>query len=414
MTLFYLLAGIVGTVLLQLGGFLGLGLWRDWRAYRALNAGTPEPGSKLNTIPAWPGYRTFRLVRKVPEDALAQICSFYWVPEDGQPLLPYAPGQFLTFSLEVPAPSGGTQALVRCYSLSDAPQPGQYRISVKRATAAPGSEGAPGRVSNYLHDQVAVGCRVQVRAPAGHFHLDPSDGPVVLIGGGIGITPLLSMLMGCRATQPDREVWLFYGARNRSELMMLNDLVALAAQQANIHLHLCLSDPVQPETQPQTVGPAHFHHGRVSVPLLRECLPSHAFHFYLCGPTPMLESLVPALEDWGVPGEHIHFEAFGPASIPRKRVGAAAQGEPSACVAVTFSRSGKDLLWSPDQGSLLDMAEAQGVGLSSGCRTGACGSCQTRVLGGEVSYLQPHAFEAEPGTCLLCVCTPKSALTLEA
>jgi hypothetical protein len=153
----------------------------------------------------------------------------------------------------------------------------------------------------------------------------------------------------------------------------------------------------------------------VDVALLRRLLPLKPYHYYICGPGPMLASLVPALEDWGVPDARIHFEAFGPASVTRKhspRVPAVAASD-SQPVAVTLKKSGKVIHWQPGMGSLLDMAEANGISVSSGCRAGSCGSCQTNILFGEVAYTRVPDFDPEPGSCLLCVCTPKSAVTLE-
>jgi ferredoxin len=153
----------------------------------------------------------------------------------------------------------------------------------------------------------------------------------------------------------------------------------------------------------------HNHASRVNVDLLRKLLPLKPYHFYICGPTPMLQSLVPALEDWGVPEGRIHFEAFGPASVKRKN----ATQEPSDAVMVTFAKSGKQLSWQSGMGSLLDLAEASGIAVNSGCRAGGCGSCQTSIRSGEVAYTQSPDFDPALGSCLLCVCTPKTAVTLE-
>jgi ferredoxin-NADP reductase len=270
-----------------------------------------------------------------------------------------------------------------------------------------------------LHDHVQVGSQLQVRAPAGHFHIDRSDAPVVLIGGGVGITPMLSMLNWCLKEQPTREVWLFYGVRNSAEWAMQIHLRDLAVQHANFHLHLCMSDPLPGDIAVPTQQPVHCHHSRVDVALLRRLLPLKPYHYYICGPTPMLQSLVPALEDWGVPDGRIHFEAFGPASIPRRKsttgTKSAAQGDgQSEAVLVTFAKSGKQETWTPGMGSLLEFAEGHGIAVSSGCRAGGCGSCQTSIRTGEVAYTQAPDFDPEPGSCLLCVCTPKTAVTLEA
>ncbi|MFH1493535.1 MAG: 2Fe-2S iron-sulfur cluster-binding protein [Pseudomonadota bacterium] len=404
---------IVLGIALQLALWLGIVFWRHWRAFQALRSGTPivetaaTPAvpSDPAMVAAWSGFQPFRVERKFVEDAAHSICSFYLVPVSGQALPGFLPGQFLTFRLDVPTAAGTTEQIIRCYSLSDAPRPDYYRVTIKRAPTP------PGRSSNHFHDRIDVGSILQVRAPGGHFHIDRSDAPVVLIGGGIGITPMLSMLNWSLAEQPGREIWLFYGVRNSREPVMKAQLEALAAAHPNFHLHLCFSAPL-PE---DLAGRDYQHCGRVDVGLLRMTLPLKPYHYYICGPTPMMESLVAALEDWGVPDARIHFEAFGPASIKRRQdVIPLPSGTTASDIVVTFAKSGKQLPWQPAAGSLLEFAEANGVSVNSGCRAGGCGSCQTTILEGEVSYRQQPDFDPEPGNCLLCVCSPKTSVTLEA
>jgi hypothetical protein len=423
MTSLTLILWIVLGIAVQAALYLSIVFWKHWQAYQALRLQAVDlaiappqtlPGDEAVTPSSigWPGLRAFRVERKVIEDIDRSVCSFYLVPEDRRPLPAFRPGQFLTFHLQVPATGGGTEPLVRCYSLSGAPAQDHYRISVKRVPAAPGQRIAPGRSSNHLHDRVEVGDVLQLRAPAGHFYLDAGESPVVLIAGGIGITPLLSMLDWCLAEQPGREVWLFYGVRNSRELVMLSHLEAQAATHAGFRLRLCFSDPLPADLidDPSRVR------GRVDVGQLRMQLPLKPYHYYLCGPASMLQSLVPALEDWGVPEAHIHYEAFGPASIQHRKATAetvavrSADGE----ISVSFARSGKRLAWQPQYRSLLELAEANGVPVASGCRAGGCGTCQTTIGSGEVAYLQAPDFDPEPGTCLLCVCAPKTSVTLEA
>jgi ferredoxin-NADP reductase len=409
---------------LQLAIFLAIVLRQNWLDYRSLRNGTAVidslAGGDSQAVrneqkgAAWTGWRAFRVERKIIEDAAQSVCSFHLVAEDGQALPSYLPGQFLTFRLDLPAAGGDTEQVVRCYSLSDGPQPGAYRISVKRVPAPSGSALPPGRVSAYLHDQVTVGSVLHVRAPGGHFHLDRSDAPTVLIAGGIGITPMLSMLNWCSAEQPQREIWLYYGVRHSRELIMSSHLRALAAAHPNFHLQLCCSDPEAADVLPRD----YQHRGRVDVALLRGQLPLKPYHFYLCGPTPMMESLVSGLEDWGVADERIHFEAFGPASI-RRRPSALTAGRDvqvdamAADQVVTFARSGRQAVWRPGAGSLLELAEVNGLAVESGCRAGGCGTCQTTIRSGEVSYNEPPDFDPAPGTCLLCVGVPKTSVTLE-
>jgi hypothetical protein len=416
MTSLTLLLWIASGILLQLAIYLGFVFWRHWTNYRALPereiGQAAQPGVAV-AAPASSGFSSFRVDRKVVEDAALSICSFYLAPENGQPLPPFLPGQFLTFRLDVPTATGEREQIVRCYSLSDAPRPDCYRITIKRVPPPAGSDAPPGRSSNYFHEHISVGSLLQVRAPSGHFHIDLGDSPVVLIAGGIGFTPMLSMLNWCLTHQPGREVWLFYGVRNSRELAMSAHLENLAKAHANFHLWVCMSNPMPDDV----AGSDYRHAGRIDISLLRAQLSLKPYHFYLCGPARMLETLVPALEEWGVPDERIHFEAFGPASVKRRSVKAAAsiiQSEKSSAdIQVNFTLSGKQLSWQPSANSLLEFAEAHGVPVNSGCRAGSCGSCQTKLRAGEVSYRQPPDYDPEPGACLPCVCTPKTSITLE-
>ncbi|MCC7200917.1 MAG: 2Fe-2S iron-sulfur cluster binding domain-containing protein [Gammaproteobacteria bacterium] len=422
MTSFSLLLWIVLGVAAQFAVFLGVTFWRHWRAYEALKDGQAEPATSLAVElvkpravagEAWEGFRPFRVVRRLIEDEAQAICSFHLQPEDGRPLPPFLPGQFLTFRLQVGAPGQAQEQLIRCYSLSDAPRPDAYRVSIKRVPAPAGTSHPAGRSSIHFHEHVMEGSTVEARAPSGHFHIDDSRAPVVLVAGGIGLTPLMSMLEWCLAAQPGREVWLFQGVRNSRELAMRARLDALAEAHPNFHLRRCFSAPL-PGDQP---GRDYQHRGRIDLRLFRMELALKHYQFYLCGPAAMMEALVPALEDWGVPDSRIHYEAFGPASVTR-RSGQAALAvdelERAGEILVTFAKSGRQLPWRSSSGSLLELAEANGIAVSSGCRAGGCGTCQTTIKNGEVRYRQEPDYDPQPGTCLLCVCLPKTNVTLEA
>jgi len=160
MTSLSLLLWIVLGIALQLAVYLSISFWRHWLDYLALHSRAAElnlsvtqdvpPPISEPSVAAWPGFRTFRVDRKTVEDAAQSVCSFYLVPEDGQPLPPFLPGQFLTFHLDVPAAAGGLEQITRCYSLSDAPCPDYYRISIKRVLPPMGSQVPPGRSSHFL------------------------------------------------------------------------------------------------------------------------------------------------------------------------------------------------------------------------------------------------------------------------
>lgn len=399
-------------IFVQLMVYAGVAFFRYWLSYQALKQEVGIAGSKPLPEPmpepaslaaAWEGWREFRVARREYEDAAGNVCSFYLAPVDGKPLPAFLPGQFMTFRLDVAdSAGGGRKSIVRCYSLSDRSHPDHYRISIKRVPpAVPGLP--PGLSSNHCHDHVREGDTLAVKAPSGHFHLDVhSDAPVVLVAGGIGITPIYSMLSAALAARPEREVWLFYGVRDSRETVMRAQIAELARRHANLRLHVCFSRP-GPDDVP---GRDYEHEGRADIGRLRLELGLKPYHFYICGPAPMMETLVPALEDWGVPAARIHYEAFGPATVTR-RVAAA-----GPAIGVTFAHSGQRLDW--QSGSILELAEANGIQVESGCRSGCCGACQTTIESGEVVYEQLPEFDVEPGRCLLCLAKPRTDLVLRA
>ncbi|MBZ8143946.1 FAD/NAD(P)-binding oxidoreductase, partial [Rubrivivax gelatinosus] len=193
---------------------------------------------------AWAGWREFRVTRRAYEDGAQTQCSFYLEPLEGGPLPPYLPGRFLTFAVDLPG-ADGPRTLTRCYSLSDAPDARAYRVTIKRVPPPPGRpELPPGQVSGHFHERVQVGDVLRLRAPSGHFVLDAEESlPVVLIAGGIGITPMLAMLRCSLAAAPQRPVHLFYGVRNGAELAFGADLAALALAHPAFALHRVFSQP---------------------------------------------------------------------------------------------------------------------------------------------------------------------------
>ena len=160
---------------------------------------------------AWNGYRKFRVSRKI-EEAKDQ-CSFYLTPHDGRKVPPFDPGQFLTFRLDIPDQK---KPVIRCYSLSEAPKADHYRVTIKRVPPPRDKpEIPPGLSSNYFHDMVEEGKILDIRAPGGQFYLDSTrQTPIVLIGGGIGLTPVLSMVNYIVDSGSNRETWFFYGVTN--------------------------------------------------------------------------------------------------------------------------------------------------------------------------------------------------------
>jgi ferredoxin-NADP reductase len=366
---------------------------------------TARAARASKSITDWAGWRPFRVAAVV--DETSEVKSFYLTPMDGKPLLPFAPGQYLTFRLPI---RGSEAPLVRCYSLSDRPRQDYYRSTIKRISATPDRAGAlPGRGSSYFHDCVHVGDVLEVRAPGGTFLADPLDRePVVLIGAGIGVTPLVSMLEAYVHSARRRDVYAIFGFRNSREEPFKEHLQRLAEANPWIQLHVSYSAPL-PE---DVLYKDYNHQGRLTIDRLRTILPSNNYHFYVCGPAAMMESLVPALWEWGVPESHVHFEAFGPASV--KSAAAVGTLQPVEPCEVRFERSDRAAIWDGSFASLLEFGEAAGVAMPSGCRAGSCGECMLAIRRGAVTTIKKPSIPVPAGYCLACISAPASELILDA
>jgi ferredoxin-NADP reductase len=381
--------------------------WR--REYAAARAefcrrieSTARAARATKAIPDWNGWRQFRVAAIV--DEAREVKSFYLTPVDGQTLAPFSPGQYLTFRLP---PAVGEPPLVRCYSLSDRPRQDFFRVTVKRLVApAACAEARSGQGSSFFHDRVRVGDALDTRAPAGAFFLDPlAREPVALIGAGIGITPLVSMLESIVHGGRGREVHVLFAFRNGREHPFKAQLEKLAESYPHLRLHVSYSQPQAGDV----IYKDYNHRGRLTIERVREVLPSNNFRFYVCGPSALMDTLVPALWAWGVPESHVHFEAFGPASVA-----SASRAAPQAACDIRFERSTRLARWDGAFKSLLEFAEAAGVTMPSGCRAGNCGECLTAIRRGAVTPLKQPGFPVPPDHCLTCICVPSGDLVLDA
>jgi ferredoxin-NADP reductase len=364
---------------------------------------------------AWNGYRKFVIDRKIEE--ACDICSFYLVPHDQKSLPHYKPGQYLTFRLNIP---GRDKAIVRCYSISDRPRTSDYRVTIKRVRPPRDKPNAPpGLVSSYFHEQLSEGDILDVQAPRGQFFLEPEkERPAVLIAGGVGVTPLLSMARTIAELESGREIMFFYGVRNGTEHAFKDELEELTKNHDNVRLVVAYSQPTRDDEAVE--GQAYQHVGRVDIELIKSYLQSTNYEFYICGPAPMMETLNQKLAKWGVAKQDIKMEAFGAATVSKTR------GEPSkspmtsggaetpATCQVTFARTGKKCGWDEKAGNLLDFASANGIQIESGCRAGNCGTCVIAIKSGKVAYMTEHGAELEDGTCLTCIAAPDGDLVIDA
>ena len=345
-------------------------------------------------------WRQLRVTRIVDESS--SIRSFYFEPDDGAGLPGFEAGQHLPVRICLTA---GEAPQVRTYSLSGAPSDSFFRISVKR----------DGVVSSHLHDRVKVGDLIEARAPQGRFTVRADEyRPLVLLAAGVGVTPMLSMLREViyqgeriRRTRP---TWFIQSARTLAELGFRDELYELAVRAKDkIRALRVLS---QPEAHAR-VGEHYEMAGRIDVELLKALLPLDDYDFYLCGPGPFTQALYDGLRELRIGDDRIHAETFGPSTLVRQRdqLTPAVEQVPAASipVKVLFAGSSKEARWEPGGGSLLELAESRGLNPDFSCRGGSCGTCRTRLVSGQVHYLNLPAEMPAEGEVLICCAVPAQA-----
>jgi nitric oxide dioxygenase len=245
----------------------------------------------------WVGWRDFVVADKFPESTV--IHSFILKPVDGRPVLRHRPGQYLTVRLDAP----DQPEMKRNYSISCAPNGDYYRISVKREAKGQGG-------SRYLHDQAQIGTVLQVTPPAGDFFLpEAQERPVVLLSGGVGLTPMVSMLETVAAHRSDLETHYVHGTMNSATHAMDRHVRALAERHGRISVATFYSDPLTDDVP----GRTHDVTGFVTTGWLEKHTPLRQADFFLCGPRPFLRTFVSGLSRAGVSTDRIHYEFFGPA-----------------------------------------------------------------------------------------------------
>jgi nitric oxide dioxygenase len=264
---------------------------REAKIYRDLAS---QPGG-------WNGWRDFVVESVVKESAIIQ--SFVLVPADGKPVLRHLPGQYLGLMANVP----DHDSQMRNYSISCGPNDRAYRITVKRESMP----GVPqGIVSNWLHDQVSPGASLNIAPPAGDFFLNSSQNtPVVLASGGVGLTPMMSMLESIAALTPHRPTWYVHGALHGGVHAMGDQVHALAQAAPGIRVQTFYERP-QPGDQ---LGVTHHEVGLISAEWLAHNTPLREATFFICGPKLFMQTIVRGLLARGVPAKRIRYEFFGPA-----------------------------------------------------------------------------------------------------
>jgi ferredoxin-NADP reductase len=251
---------------------------------------------------------------------------------DGRPLPPYQPGAHIDLHL----PNG----LVRQYSLILAkPAPGSYTVGIKRDPASRGG-------SRYIHDELRVGRTISISAPRNNFPLVENAAHVILLAGGIGITPIWCMVQ--RLSELGRSWQLYYSCRSRVDMAFLEALEGM--EPATFHF------------DDEAAGKF------LDIAALVAQAPKDA-HLYCCGPAPMLAAFEAATMNW--PREQVHIEYFTPKAEPAKSGG----------FTVELARSGQEF-FIPEGKTILEVLLDEGVDVDYSCELGICGACEQRVISG--------------------------------
>lgn len=325
---------------------------------------------------------------------------------DGPLPFNYLPGQFLTLKIPV-----GEKPIRRSYTISSSPTQGYYcEITVKREDQGIGSR--------YLCDTVKEGDTLEVQAPSGKFIFTGSEADgVVLIGGGVGITPMMSIARALTDMGWPGEIHFIAACRDPEHFIFKEELDRLQRKHSNVHLHVAMS-----RIEKDIDG---YRKGRLSNELFEEWVPNIESQWvHLCGSPAMMDSTEEMLVELGIPSDRIHTESFGSQQKPHVKAAARqAKSETAETAAtssstgkVTFSESGQSTPLENDE-TVLEAAERVGVDIDYSCRTGTCGICVAKLLAGDVTMEVEDGLEPEEkaaGMILTCQAKSTSDVTVEA
>jgi ferredoxin-NADP reductase len=317
----------------------------------------------------------------------------------------YLPGQFLTLTLPV-----SEKPVRRSYTISSSPTQGYHcEVTVKREDQGLGSR--------YLHDRLKEGDTLEVQAPSGKFFFTGTESDsVVLIGGGVGITPMMSIARALTDMGWPGDICFVVACRDPEHFIFEDELKRLQQRHANLHVHVAMS-----RIDADRNG---YRKGRVSKELLQEWIPDIATRrIHLCGAPPMMATTRKILAELGVPEKDVHTENFGSLHKPRAKTAepqsiAPKVGTPSekqTAASVTFRPSGKSTQLAPDD-TVLEAAERIDIDIDNSCRVGSCGLCAVKLLSGHVTMEVDDGLDPDEkvaGMILACQAKSKSDVTVE-
>ncbi len=320
----------------------------------------------------WSGQlRVARIFHETPD-----VRTFRLVPPASNRLpFDFLPGQYLNLSLMVDG-----KKVRRSYTIASSPtRVGYCELTVKREEH--------GVSSRHLHDAVREGSLLDVSAPAGRFTFTGTEAEsIVMIAGGVGITPLMAKIRYLTDLGWPGEIHLVFAVKTDRDIIFRDELGYLQRRFPNLRVTVTTTR----DDGTNWTG----ERGRISPELLNRVVPRlSAQRVHICGPVEMMNSIVEMLRALGVPAEQIKLESFARPTPPEMKASEPATGESTGNVVVangsegaasiTFARAGKSKQVSASQ-TVLEAAEDLGVDIPFDCRAGICGQCKTRLLAGQV------------------------------
>ncbi len=388
-------------------------------------------------FPQWSGGDlTVRCARII--DETRDVKTFCFVAEPPV-YFKYKPGQFINLKLNI-----NGKKITRSYSISSTPsRPNTLEITVKRVPRPKEFPDAPpGLVSNWLHDNLKEGDRIDIKGPRGHFtYFGKPVTKLLLISAGSGITPMMSMSRWICDTMENIDIIFFHSARSLSDIIYRQELESMAARYPNFKLAITT-------TRSEPNQGWYSYTGRASDIMIKALAPDYMERtVYVCGPNPFMAGVKSILENINFPMENYNEESFGPdnkaPTPPKANAGAATPAAPppvtpatpatpppvtpatSAASAtpapaaaanggagVVVFDGGKEFPFKGD--CILELAEEEGIEIPSSCWAGSCGTCQVKLIEGNVEYEEEPSCETEPGYILTCCAKPVGKVVLGA
>ena len=366
----------------------------DWLLAEKELAKTPAPPPVTAN---WRGQlRVARIVTEAPG-----VKTFRLVPAPTGRLLPFkfVPGQFLNVAFWI----GGAR-MNRSYSISSSPTQREYvDLTVRREPR--------GAVSRHIDDLVKVGEFIEAGGPAGNFTFTGTEADsIVLLSGGVGITPMMSITRYLTELSWSGEIFFIYTCRTPADFIFAGELAALEQRNPKLHVAATISRPEGSDWKGSR--------GRITTEFLTQAVPCIASRrVHVCGPPSLMDTARTILAELGVPLGSVRTEAFGAVKPTPAPAGATAKpSAPATGPMVTFSANNKSARIHTDQ-TILELSEELSIGIEFSCRVGTCGVCKVKMTSGEVEMAVQDALDDDDknkGIILACQAKPKGDVAVEA